>query len=175
MLYLIKVWHEPVRSLHRAYEDGTDVSAREDMALASLMGGLALANAKLGAVHGFAGVIGGMYPAPHGVICARLLPYVMEANVHALRTRASDSHFLTRYEEVAQILTGDPEARPVDGVGWVHNLCQQMSIPKLSEYGMKSDDFPTVVARSEISSSMKGNPIKLRDNELTHILDQAVF
>jgi len=163
------------RSLWRVYEDGSDATAREDVALASLMGGLALANAKLGAVHGFAGVIGGMYPAPHGVICARLLPYVMEANVHALHTRASDSHFLTRYEEVAQILTGDPEARPADGVGWVHNLCQQMSIPKLSEYGMKSDDFPTVAARSEISSSMKGNPIELRDNELIHVLDQAVF
>ena len=72
------------RSLRRAYEDGADVDARTDMSLASLFGGLALANAKLGAVHGFAGVLGGMYPAPHGIVCARLLPFVVETNVMAL-------------------------------------------------------------------------------------------
>jgi alcohol dehydrogenase class IV len=62
------------RSLRRAWADGRDAAAREDMALASLYGGLALANAGLGAVHGFAGVAGGMFQAPHGAVCAALLP-----------------------------------------------------------------------------------------------------
>lgn len=162
------------RSLRRAYEDGTDVSAREDMALASLMGGLALANAKLGAVHGFAGVIGGMYPAPHGVICARLLPFVMETNVKALQSRAEDSPFLPRYADVAQILTGDAEATPADGVDWVQTLCSQLEIPGLSEFGVKKTDFLTIVSKTQNSSSMKGNPIKLTDDELSQILDQAI-
>ena len=69
------------RSLQAAYQDGDNPLAREDMSLASLFGGIALANAKLGAVHGFAGPIGGMFPAPHGAICARLLPVVSERRI----------------------------------------------------------------------------------------------
>jgi len=72
-------------SLRQAYEYRNDVKAREDMALASLLGGLALANAGLGAVHGIASVVGGMFPAPHGAVCARLLPHVMEINVYFTR------------------------------------------------------------------------------------------
>jgi alcohol dehydrogenase class IV len=162
------------RSLRRVYEDGSDVAAREDMALASLMGGLALANANLGAVHGFAGVIGGMYPAPHGVICARLLPYVMETNVQAVKSRGEDSPFLARYADVAQILTGNPEATPADGVDWVQALCRQLEVPGLSEFGVKKMDFPTIIAKTQKSSSMKGNPIKLTNDELAHILDQDI-
>ncbi len=162
------------RSLSRAYEDGSDVAAREDMALASLMGGLALANARLGAVHGFAGVIGGMYPAPHGIICARLLPFVMETNVQALQERAAGSHYLDRYADVARILTGDPQAGSADGVTWVQDLCRRLAVPGLSEFGVVREDFPTIVARSQKASSMKGNPITLTSDELLHILDQAL-
>jgi alcohol dehydrogenase class IV len=161
------------RSLLRAYEDGSDAAAREDMALASLLGGLALANAKLGAVHGFAGVIGGMYPAPHGVICARLLPFVMEANVKALQSRASESRYLDRYQEVAQILTNNASATPADGVHWVQKLCRQLGVPGLADFGVKKEDFPEIVAKSQNASSMKGNPIQLSDNELISILEQA--
>lgn len=162
------------RSLQRAYVDGSDAEAREDMTLASLMGGLALANAKLGAVHGFAGVIGGMYPAPHGIICARLLPYVMETNVRVLQARAADSPFLARYEDVARILTGDRQATAADGVNWIHNLCQQLAVPGLAEFGVRSHDFSLVVDRSQKASSMKGNPVALSDDELMRILEQAV-
>jgi alcohol dehydrogenase class IV len=87
------------RSLRRAYENGADAQAREDMALASLFGGLALANAGLGAVHGFAAPICGMFPAPHGATCAALLPHVIAANVHALRARQADGPALARYAE----------------------------------------------------------------------------
>src|SRR5205807_1153012 len=104
------------RSLRPAFDNGTDKSAREDMALASLFGGLALANAGLGAVHGFAAPIGGMFPAPHGAVCAALLPQVMEVNLRALRQRAPQSEALARFVEIARILTGRAEADANDGV-----------------------------------------------------------
>jgi len=163
------------RSLRRAYEDGTDKTAREDMALASLFGGLALANAKLGAVHGFAGPLGGMYPtAPHGVICAKLLPLVMAANVRALQSRQPNSPALTRYDEVAQLLTGHPTATAADGVAWVQALGQALAIPPLATFGLTPTDFPVIVANSQKASSMQGNPIKLTDEELTTILRLAM-
>jgi alcohol dehydrogenase class IV len=161
------------RSLRAAYEDGSDKQAREDMSLASLFGGLALANAKLGAVHGFAGPLGGMIHAPHGVICARLLPYVVETNVRALASRAPDSPALKRFGEVAQILTGDSSATASDGVAWVQELCAALKVPPLSEFGLKGEDLPTAVAKAQKSSSMKGNPITLTDQELLDILTKA--
>jgi alcohol dehydrogenase class IV len=160
------------RSLLQAYEDGNDPTAREDMALASLFSGLALANAKLGAVHGLAGPLGGMISAPHGTICARLLPYVMEANVQALQNRAPSSPALARYDEIAQLLTAIT-AKTVDGIEWVRNICWVLKVPSRSEFGLKEQDFPTVVAKSQKSSSMKGNPISLTDDELMAILKKS--
>ena len=161
------------RSLRKAFEDGKDDAAREDMALASLFGGLALANAGLGAVHGFAGPLGGMFPVPHGAICGLLLPHIMEANVYALKTRAPDSPALARYEEVAQILTGISTASVMDGVKWVQDLCAIFQIPPLSAYDLQEKDFPDVVAKVRRASSTKGNPVILTDDELTQILDKA--
>jgi len=161
------------RSLRRAYEHGDDAAAREDMALASLLGGLALANAGLGAVHGFAGVIGGAFPAPHGAICARVLPYVMNVNRRALEERRPDSIALDRYDELAQILTGDDRASAQDGVTWVHEMCQAMRIPPLSAYGLSPDDWPDVIEKSARASSMKANPIELTSDELREILSRA--
>jgi len=162
------------RSLRKAYDDGSDQAAREDMALASLFSGLALANAKLGAVHGFAGPLGGMISAPHGVICARLLPYVMQANVQALQSRAVGSPALARHDEIARLLTGKVTARAVDGLAWVQELCETLKVPPLAEFGLKEQDFPMVVAKAKKSSSMKGNPIILTDDELMEILKEAV-
>jgi alcohol dehydrogenase class IV len=161
------------RSLRRAYQDGGDLEAREDMALASLFGGLALANARLGAVHGFAGPLGGLFPVPHGTICARLLPYVMEANVRALEARMPDSPALARYDEVARILTGEPTARAADGVAWVQDLCQVLDVPPLADFGLSEADFPIVIEKARKASSMKGNPILLTDEELGEILRKA--
>src|SRR5690606_41095505 len=105
-------------ALPRAFRDGHDLDAREDMALASLWSGMALANAGLGAVHGFAGPLGGMFNAPHGALCAALLPHVMAANIAALRARpAADG--LLRYDTVAPLLTGRAEATADDGGAWV--------------------------------------------------------
>ena len=162
------------RSLRRAYEQGDDAPAREDMSLASLMGGLALANAGLGAVHGFAGVIGGMYPAPHGAVCARLLPHVMEINLRALEERMPESDALHRYDQLAQILTGDDEASALDGVTWVRELSEALHIPSLASYGMAQDDWSVVIEKSAVASSMKANPIRLTADEMREILTLAM-
>src|SRR6266550_5232164 len=93
------------RSLRVAFTDGRNRAAREDMCVASLFGGLALANAGLGAVHGFAAPIGGMFPAPHGAVCAALLPHAMSVNLRALRSRAANGDSLVRYAKVAAMVT----------------------------------------------------------------------
>lgn len=161
-------------SLLQAYEQGDDAGAREDMALVSLFGGLALANAKLGAVHGFAGVLGGMYDAPHGVICGRLLPFVMATNVAALIAREPENPALERYEEIAVIVTGDFDAAAESGVAWVQELCAELNVPGLAAFGVTSDAFSEIIERTQRSSSMKGNPIALTDDELAEILQQAL-
>ncbi|MCJ7738503.1 MAG: iron-containing alcohol dehydrogenase, partial [Anaerolineae bacterium] len=120
------------RSLRRAFEDGSDAGARQDMALASLFGGLALANAKLGAVHGFAGVLGGMYGAPHGVICGRLLPFATEVNIRALQARDRDNPALARYDETAKIVTGNKSATADDGSAWIQALGDALQVPGLA-------------------------------------------
>ena len=162
------------RGLLHAFRNGADGEARTDMALASLCGGMALANAKLGAVHGFAGVIGGMYPIPHGVVCARLLPYVMATNVEAVRARAVDSPYRARFDKVAKILTGEANATAHDGVEWIQSLCAQLEIPPLSAFGVMPSAFDEIVTKSKVASSMKGNPIPLSDQELHHILAAAL-
>jgi alcohol dehydrogenase class IV len=143
------------------------------MSLASLFGGLALANAKLGAVHGFAGVLGGMYPAPHGVVCARLLPLVVEANIGALRERDMQNPALEKYGEIARLLTGDPEAAPEDAVGWLQDLCNELKIPGLTSYGFQANEIPLIVEKSAQASSMKGNPLQLTQAEMESLLVKA--
>ena len=161
------------RSLREVYEDGSNSAAREDMALASLFSGLALANAKLGAVHGLAGPLGGMISAPHGTVCARLLPHVIETNVQALQNRAPNSPALTRYGEIAQLVTEVTE-KTVEGlVEWVRDICHTLKVPSLSEFGLKESEFSIAVAKSQNSSSMKGNPITLTDEELAAILEKS--
>lgn len=162
------------RSLRRVYQDGSDKAAREDMAIVSLFGGLALANAGLGAVHGFAAPLGGMYHAPHGAICAILLPPVLETNLKAMRERAPQSPILSRFDEVARLLTGDPTAAASDGVQWVTDLCRDLKIPALSTYGITAADFPKIVENAAKASSMKANPIPLTPEELTQILQAAL-
>jgi alcohol dehydrogenase class IV len=162
------------RSLRRASENGRDASAREDMALASLYGGIALANAGLGAVHGFAGPIGGMLPAPHGAICAALLPHVVEANLRALRDRAPRSPALARYEEVARLLTGRAQAVADDAAPWLRDLTRALGIAPLRDYGITSTDFAAIAAAAEKASSMKANPLPLTPDELTSILERAL-
>ncbi|QRK04442.1 iron-containing alcohol dehydrogenase [Archangium violaceum] len=157
------------RSLRRAVLEGPDAAAREDLALASLFGGLCLANAGLGAVHGFAAPVGGMFDAPHGAVCAALLPATLEVNLRALRARAPSHPSLPRFQEVAVLLTGRADARAEDGITWVRELCQALGVPGLGRYGLTEADVPRLVARAKAASSMKANPLPLTDEELTDI------
>lgn len=159
--------------LRTAFSSGDNAEARENMALASLFGGLALANAGLGAVHGLAAPLGGSSPIPHGVACARLLPFAMHATIKALNSRR-DSSALARYDEVARLVTGGGSARAQDGVEWVRSLCADLAIPSLSDYGLTDADLPAIAEKGLQSSSMKGNPVPLTGDELVEILRQAL-
>lgn len=170
-------------ALPRAVRDGGDVEARHDMAVASLCGGLALANARLGAVHGFAAPLGGMFPVPHGVACARLLPPVVAANVRALAERgahaahsahASGLSALSRYDEAARLLMGEPSARAADLAGWLAALVAELRVPSLAAYGVGEGDVAAVVGKARRASSMQGNPVVLTDEELAGALRAAL-
>jgi alcohol dehydrogenase class IV len=172
------------RSLERAFRDGADAAAREDMSLAALVSGLALANARLGAAHGLAAPLGGEYPAPHGFVCARLLPLVMAANVRALAERDPDSAALGAFAEAGRILTG--RFGPADGaasaaagdveagVAWVRELCARLGTPPLSDFGMTEDAVPGIAAKGLAASSMRGNPVELTQAEVEAILRAAL-
>lgn len=162
------------RSLRRACEPGDDPGARRDMSLAALFGGLALANSGLGAVHGFAGPIGGMFDAPHGAVCAALLPHVMAVNVQALRQRRADGDALARYDEVARIVVGDAEATADDGVAWVRQLGRDLHVLPLSSFGVTPADFPTLLEKASAASSMRSNSIPLTADQLRSILEQGL-
>ena len=161
------------RSLQRAHEQGNDAQAREDMAIASVFGGMALANAGLGAVHGFAAPIGGMFAAPHGAVCARLLPLVWQANILALQHRDPANAVLQRYAEAAKLLTGNPNATLQDGARWLSELCAALHIPNFATYGMTDVDYDVLVQKAAVASSMQANPIKLTHDELKNILAAA--
>jgi alcohol dehydrogenase class IV len=161
------------RSLWRAYQTGSVITARHDMCVASLFSGFALANSGLGAVHGFAAPIGGMFPAPHGAVCAVLLPHVMRTNVEAMQKRAPDHLALKRYEHVAHLLTHRPQARPEDGIRWIGDLTSALHIPPLRTYGITPEDFPVLIEKAAKASSMKANPIELATSELAQILEAA--
>ncbi len=162
------------RALPRVCENGHDLAARENMALASLWSGMALANAGLGAVHGFAGPIGGMFPAPHGAVCAALLPHVMAMNLRALHERQPDSEALRKFGNVARLLTGDANASADDGASWLTALVRDLQIPPLSHYGITPAHTAELVEKAAAASSMKGNPLPLTAEELKEVLTAAL-
>jgi alcohol dehydrogenase class IV len=147
------------------------------MAMCSLLGGMALANAKLGAVHGLAGVIGGTAAVPHGVACAALLAPVIEANIRALGS-AQAGHAahaaLGRYADVARVLTGNPAAAVEDGLAWIRETVALLEIPRLAAFGVSPQDAEDVAINAAGSSSMQGNPVALSRDDLRTILLQAI-
>ena len=162
------------RSLRTAFANGRDQAAREDMAVASLFGGMALANAGLGAVHGLAGPLGGMCTVPHGVICANLLPHAVAANLSALRRREPESDALLRYDTIARLLTGEPTSTADNAVGWLRALATDLGIPRLGSYGIGAELTTELVEKAARASSMKANPIELTRDELAEIFESAL-
>jgi alcohol dehydrogenase class IV len=162
------------RSLRRAVTVALDAVAREDLALASLMGGLCLANAGLGAVHGFAAPAGGMFAAPHGAVCAALLVPALEVNLRALRARAPQHPVLGRFDELAALLTGESGANAAQGLDWLRGLVSALAIPGLGHHGLTAEKIPLLVDRAKVASSMKANPIALTDAELSEIAERAL-
>jgi alcohol dehydrogenase class IV len=160
------------RSLRRACLEGPDANARIDLALASVLGGLCLANAGLGAVHGFAAPAGGMVGAPHGALCAALLPSSLEVNLRALREREPSSPVLARMSDVAVWLCGSEE--PEAAIDWLGALQGDLGIPGLAAWGIRRADLPDLVARARQASSMRGNPIALTDEELFEIAERSL-
>ena len=160
--------------LRAAYHDGEDLAARSDMAVCSLLGGIALANARLGAVHGLAGVIGGTADVPHGLACAALLAPVLEANVRAARASSPGAGILDRYTEAAGLLTGHPAASIEDGLAWIRETLALLRVPRLAAFGLGPQDTAGIAAKALVSSSMKGNPVPLSHADLNDILLQAL-
>lgn len=151
-----------------------DEGAREDLALASLFGGLCLANAGLGVVHGFAAPIGGTWPAPHGAACAALLPHAMRVNLRAIEARAPEHPARARFGELAALLTDRPGASAAEGIDWLDALAAALHIPGLGRYGVTAADIPALVDKAKVASSMKANPLPLTDAELTEIAQRAL-
>jgi alcohol dehydrogenase class IV len=163
-------------------EGASRLDARIDMSLASLFGGLALANAGLGVIHGFAAPIGGMFSAPHGAVCAALLPHGMTANLQALRVRAKSADgaaaaalaAIDRYRMVAVTFTGDSEATPEAGIAAVASLCADLRIPGLRAYGINETHAEELARKALNSSSMKANPITLGEAQMHAVLLAAL-
>jgi alcohol dehydrogenase class IV len=160
--------------LRAAHADGSDLAAREDMAMCSLLGGIALANAKLGAVHGLAGVIGGTADVPHGMACAALLAPVIEANVRALRSGPPGGPALERYAEAAQLLTGRAVASIDDGLAWIRETVSLLAVPGLAAFGIGPEHAEAIAAKAAGSSSMQGNPVAMTHRDLCAVVLQAL-
>jgi alcohol dehydrogenase class IV len=124
-------------------------------------------------VHGFAGPLGGMFPAPHGALCAALLPHVMEINLRALQQRQPSSPALRRYDEVGRLLTGNAQANAEAGVQWARQVVHDLRIPPLNHYGIQREHFAELIDKAGTASSMKANSIALTPQELTAILEAS--
>ena len=162
------------RALPRAVAHGGDMEVRTQMSLASLLGGLTLANAGLGAVHGIAGPLGGMIKAPHGALCAALLPHVMEVNIGALEQKALPGEPMQRFIEAARLPTNNHQAGAEAGIHWLHRLTARLQIPSLAHWGLTRQAIPEVVRKAQAASSMKGNPVRLSDTQLTAVVEKAM-
>ena len=165
-------------SIIRVYEDGTDIQARSDMALGAYLSGVCLANAGLGAVHGFAGPIGGLLNIPHGIVCGALLAPTIEENIRTMISKVPYHHLLEKYVILGNLLVEFPFESVKESIqnliGFLTNLSLILNIPKFSSFGLKSELFNTIIQKAMNSSSMKYNPVKLNESQLGSILEKAL-
>lgn len=158
------------RSLRKAFHTPDDINARTDMALVSLWGGICLTNARLGAVHGLAGPIGGMSHASHGAICAALLGPVMRANLVACQRRGGEAT-VARFRAIARMLTENASACAEDAIDWIEEIRRELGIRGLGALGIERGQFGAIAERAARASSMQGNPVPLTREEITTVLE----
>ncbi len=161
------------KSLAKVYENGNDLDAREEMAYVSLIGGVSLANAGLGAVHGFAAAIGGMYSIPHGSICACFLPVVFEANYQALMKKNPNHPAINKCRQIA-MYSGIKNGDVSELIEKLYNLRFDLNIPGMRKFGINRSMAGDIAESTARTSSMKGNPIDLSFDQLVQILIKCV-
>ncbi|RZU98241.1 iron-containing alcohol dehydrogenase [Spiribacter vilamensis] len=145
-----------------------DSTARDTMAWVSLSGGLALANAKLGAVHGLAGPLGGVTDMPHGAIAGALLPEALRANREATRGRIA-GRIVEVERWIAEAFGCEAEVAIDRLAAW----SRAQGLPGLREAGLDPAELPPIAAAAEQSSSMQGNPVVLPADRLVQMMEQA--
>lgn len=168
-------------ALERAVADGSDLEARDGMALAGLLSGLALDNAGLGAVHGLASPIGAFFPIPHGVVCGNLLPPIIRANLarararlgRGARTDPEAARVLERYREIASLFNGDFACEPENLAPSLEQHRFLRRIPSFARYGIGEADIPRILASCR-AGSMKTNPFELDDAMLGDAIRWAI-
>jgi alcohol dehydrogenase class IV len=150
-----------VPSIVAAVEEGQLRGPRENMAHASLLSGMALANSGLGMAHGVAAALGVHCRVPHGLACAVMLPVAMRVN-REVRTR--------ELAELGRLFTGETLTDDADAadaaIETIETIGRRIGIPtRLSEIGVQAEQLPALVTSSR-GNSMSGNPRELSDTEL---------
>jgi alcohol dehydrogenase class IV len=147
-----------------------------DLALGSMWGGIVLANAGLGAVHGLVAPLGGLCAVAHGDGCACLLPATFLQNAQALRRRGGSSLALRRYQEMAAIFCDEDPASARDADALIEKAAERLyalrkslGVRSLSQQGVSAENFSQIVSQSR-GGSMRYNPVELTDAELERIL-----
>ncbi|NOI67489.1 iron-containing alcohol dehydrogenase [Vibrio sp. 99-8-1] len=169
------ICEEGIRKLSGALTLLTSDDAKfpySDLAFSSMLGGMAISNAKLGAAHGLASSLGGKITVPHSVITARLAPYVMQENISVAREGGRDD-ILQRYRTIARLVTNNQHANEQDAVDWIKTTLECLKLPSLTDFGICMTSFRTVALDAMQSASIKGNPIPLTEERLIFILEQV--
>lgn len=162
------------RSLYTCYNNGEDISARADMSFAALISGICLANAGLGAVHGMAGAIGGLFGIPHGLICGTLMAAVNKVNVMELRKINTDHPALKKYATLGKIFSeekGKNDDFYTDSfIDILRKMTDDLNLPGLGSYGLKSGDVTLIVTEAD----SKNNPVRLSKELMAKIIGERL-
>lgn len=158
-------------ALPRAWKWGQDLEARSGMSYAALVSGICLANAGLGAVHGFASSIGGLFTIPHGVVCGTLMAPANAITVKKLREQSDNSSALGKYSILGKLFSGEEQRSQDYYIDYIINLLwewtEMMAIPRIGKYGIGTDDFDRIISLTDV----KNNPVKLENDDLREILE----
>jgi alcohol dehydrogenase class IV len=153
------------------------VEGREGMAYAALISGIALAQTGLGSVHGLASPLGAFFPVPHGVVCGTLVSAATAVNIRAMRSREPENPALEKYAQLGNLLAGREHDRRDEAraalVRLLSEWTERLQLPRLGALGVVESDLDRVVASSR-GSSMKTNPIVLRDQEIREVLTERL-